>query len=129
MKDYQRKKNNKYHLPHEVYNATLWTIRDYARLKESAQAILEESPPPPDGQPKAGGCKGTIELKALKRETYLTKIKAIEKAIEIIPPEYRKGIWDNIMIYKRYPDDAAKSTYGVYKARFIFLVAENLKMI
>lgn len=129
MKEYQRKRNNKYHLPHEAYNATIWTIRDYERLKESAQAILDESPPPPDGQPKGAPSKGAIEIKALKRDAYLTKINAIEKGLEKIPREYRQGIWDNIVSYKRYPDDAAKSTYGIYKARFVFFVAENLKII
>lgn len=129
MKEYQRKHNNKYHLPREAYNATVWIIRDYKRLKESAQAILEESPPPPDGMPKGTGTVGMIEAKALKRDIYITKIKAIENALETIPPEYRKGVWENITIYKRYPNDAAKNTYGNYKARFIFHVAINLKII
>lgn len=116
-------------MPNEAYNATIWTIRDYERLKESTQAILDESPPPPDGMPKGTGTSGTIEAKALKRDVYITKIKAIEKALEIIPPEYRKGVWENITLYKRYPNDAAKNTYGNYKARFIFYVAMYLQII
>ena len=49
-RDYQRKRNNKYILPYAAYHQTVWQIRDYYRLKEEAQAILDESPPPPDGQ-------------------------------------------------------------------------------
>lgn len=34
MRDYQRRKNNKYYLPKSVYHRTLWVIRDYERMKK-----------------------------------------------------------------------------------------------
>ena len=38
MKEYQRKRNNPYQLPHNVYMRVLYHIRDYERMKAERQA-------------------------------------------------------------------------------------------
>lgn len=129
MTEYQRKKNNKYILPQAVYLSVLWTIRDYTRLKEEADAVLYESPSMYSGSVKSSAISDPTYNKAAKREGYLTKINAIDKAKDEIPKEYRKGVWDNIQYRSAFPLDAARSTYGYYKSQFIFNVARNLKMI
>ena len=79
MKDYQRQKGNRYILPRTLYHQTVWQIRDYYRLKEQADAILEESPPPPDGQPHGTSIGDQVAVKAIRRETMLSTVRVIEK--------------------------------------------------
>ena len=42
-RDYQRQRNNKYLLPNTVYHKTIWTIRDYYRVKESLNSLADTS--------------------------------------------------------------------------------------
>lgn len=128
MRDYQRQKGNKYILPRAVYNQTLWIIRDYQRMKEEAQAILVESPAPPDGMPKGTGTGDEVFRKAMERDDYIMKIRAIDKSLALIPAEYRKGVWNNITRYDRYPSDASRSTYAEQKSKFVFAVAVELNI-
>lgn len=99
---YQRK-NRKYTLPTAVYNATVWQIRDYYRLKEAFDSADDK----------------TIMCNVK------TVLDGIEDAIERIPQEYRKGVWDNIMFQSAYPLDASRATYGRYKTSFIYDVANT----
>ena len=98
---YQRK-TRKYTLPTAVYNATVWQIRDYYRLKEAFDGADDKSI--------------MVDVK--------TVIDGIDNAMEHIPEEYRKGVWDNIMFQSAYPLDASRATYGRHKSAFIFEVAE-----
>lgn len=129
MRDYQRKVGNKYILPNAVYHQTLWMIRDYYRLKEEANAILVESPPPPDGLPHGSSSGDEVAAKAERREELIAKIRQIDDALELIPIDYRNGVWCNAMGWDRFPDDADRSTYGRYKSKFIYFVAKNAGLI
>ena len=97
MKDYQRIKGNKYILPNAVYMQTIWILRDYPRMRQEADAILHESPPPPDGQPRGTGKGDDVFTKAARREDLLRKTSAIENALGSIPKEYRQGVWRNVI--------------------------------
>lgn len=129
MRDYQRQKGNKYILPRTLYHQTLWQIRDYYRLKEMAESIMEESPPPPDGQPRGSGVSDQVANKASRREHALNIIGIIDKEKELIPEEYRKGVWDNVLYGTSYPRTADRSTYGRYKSRFVYNIAKNLYLL
>lgn len=122
-------RRGKYILPNNVYLQVVYQIRDYFRLLEECQSILDESPAPPDGQPKAE-CQGSIvESKVLKRDRSLKIINVIDKEKENIPKEYRQGVWDNIMHGKSFPKDAGRATYSRYKSKFIYEVATKLFII
>lgn len=125
---YQRQKNNKYILPSAVYNKTIWQIRDYYRLKEAREAILNQSTTM-DGMPRGSGVGDPTFRKAEKLARVTDTIKVIEDAIEQIPSVYRKGIWDSIQFRSPYPLDADRSTYGRMKSRFVYLVARKLDYI
>lgn len=129
MRDYQRKKNNKYILPTAVYHQTIWLIRDYDRMVKELADILLESPAPPDGMPGGTNKVSEVQVKAERREPLLKKTTAIEKALKKVPREYRKGVWDNIQEHKAYPNDADRNTYGRWKSRFIREVAVSLGMV
>ena len=129
MREYQRSKNNKYILPASVYNQTIWLIRDYQRMKDEAEALLEDSPKPQDGMPHGSPSPDGVVNKVIQRDRYLTKCSAIERALASIPQEYRQGVWDSILFHTRYPANADRTTYGVYKSRMIYTVAKELGMI
>ena len=127
MNDYQRKKT-KYILPKAVYHTALWKIRDYYRQKEIANDMIDER----------GSCSGwysgarisdKVASTAIRRESFLKELKAIDDALKEIPEEYRSAVWNNIQFQQPYPLHADRSTYGRYKSRFIFLVAEKFNLI
>ena len=127
MREYNRKKG-KYTLPRAVYLATLWQIRDYYRMKEESGAILDESPAPPDGMPKGTTIGDMVFSKAVRRENYISKTRAIEEAFGVIPKEYRRGVWCNIVHREPFPLDADRTTYGRWKSRFVYEVAVKLEI-
>lgn len=130
MKDYQRKKNNKYILPQAIYLITLWTIRDYQRMKDEYSAIGSVSSPVIDGMPHGqGGTSDPTESQAVKAENLAVKIEAIESSLKAVPVYYRRGVWESIQYRSPYPLDGDRSTYGRWKSRFIHDVARKLNLI
>lgn len=129
MRDYQRKKNNKYILPNAVYHQTLWCIRDYYRMKERMDEILMESPAPPDGMPSDHNLSNEPQNKAEKRDPLFIKTQIIESSLTEIPEEYRKGVWENIQHGSGFPRTADRSTYGRWKSRYIYSVAVKMEFI
>ena len=129
MRDYQRRKNNKYYLPKSVYHRTLWVIRDYERMKEEAESMLVCGGAQNDGMPKGSNLTDRVADVAVKRCDLIREIEAIDLSLLDIPEEYRDGVWYNIQYNKPYPIGADRSTYGRYKSKFINQVARGLKLI
>ena len=125
-RDYQPHKNNPYILPRSLYLMTLAFIRDHHRKKEEYKALCEKSPPPADGLPRGSATGNPTEHLGLRRLELSIAISAVEDALQSIPEEYRKGVYANIVLYQRYPDDAEPRTYRRYKAKFIYKVAKNM---
>lgn len=128
MRDYQRKKS-KYILPDAVYHQVLWQIRDYYRLKDEAQAILEESPPPPDGLPHGNPDPDGVMKKVARRLELVRMTDMIEDELQRIPPEYRRGVWASILYRTAFPADADRTTYARYKSSMIYNIAERQGLI
>ena len=131
MRDYQRKHNNKYILPNAVYNATIWQIRDYNRLKDQLNDLADTSAAIDYSRDKVQTSANTdATLNAALRYSHVHDIcTAIETAKENMPEEYRIGVWNNILYYMPYPIDADRSTYGRVKSKFIYEVATSLEYI
>lgn len=127
--EYQRGGISCERLPQAIYNQVLWVIRDYNRMKTECDAILHESPLPPDGQPRASSYTDKIGNKVIRRDALLRKIKIIDDAFQSIPLEYRKGIWKSIMYRTPYPDDADRSTYSRWRMHVIQLIAKKLDLL
>ena len=127
--EYQVQKNNKYILPQAVYNRTIWTIRDYYRIKQETDSMLGLSAISMDGMPHGSNIGSEVENKAIKREESVNTIKAIEKELKRIPEGYREGVWNNIVKREKYPADADRTTYARYKSRLIYGVAKALYYI
>ena len=128
MREYQRK-TAKYILPGNMYMQTIYQIRDYYRLKEEAQAILDESPAPPDGMPKGKAEGSDPERRAMRRERYLKVVKIVDEAKALIPEEYRAGVWNNVLYHDAFPADADRTTYGRYKSMFVYRIARELFLL
>lgn len=106
MKDYQSKS---YTLPHDVYMQTLWFIRGYDRRRTEAEAILFRSSDED------------------RRKKLLSENKIIDKALEVVPEEYRAAILSNVCYRIPYPLCVAdRTTYSRWRVRFITEVAEGL---
>lgn len=125
---YQRQKNNKYLLPAAVYNKTIWQIRDYYRLKEARDDIIYQHGSD-DGMPHGSGTGDPTFQKAEKLAKVTDIVKVIEDALEQIPQEYRKGVWDSVQFRSPYPMDADRRTYGRYKSLFVYAVARKLDYV
>lgn len=128
MRDYQPKKG-KYVLPPSVYHVVLWQVRDYYRLKETADAILEESPPPSDGMPHGTPSPDGVLNKAARRIRLLEVVDMIDDEMQLIPKEYRRGVWNNVLYRSPFPRDADRTTYGRYKSRLLYRLAERQGLI
>ena len=129
MRDYQRKKDSKYLLPTPVYHQVLWQIRDYYRMKDMADAIIDESPGIGDGIPHGSPSPDGVFNKVIRRMDLTRITDIIEGELAKIPEEYRKGVWNNILYYTKFPLDADRSTYVRYKSRFIFQIAVQQGLI
>lgn len=126
MRDYQAKKNP-YYLEHTLYRRVLALVRDYPRMVEMREAILYESPKEPGG---GHGPGRPTESKALRMATLDDDIRAIERALDKIPREYRQGVMDNILAGRRMDDMiGARSTWSRWRGRFLWYVARNRRWI
>lgn len=128
MRDYQCKKNNPYHLPRTLYRRVISVIRDYKRQREEVNNILYGSHFS-EIAVKGGLPKSSVESMAIRLEKYTADLEAVEKALERIPAEYQKGVFQNITDGKRFPPTAHYNTWIRWKQRFIFYVAQNLNLV
>lgn len=127
MRDYQRKLNNSYSLPHTLYRRVLAVIRDYDRQREEINNILYGTA---EHHEISGGFIGKpTENTAVRILQYTGDIEAVEKALETIPEEYRMAVLDNIRYGDKFPYTAGASTWARWKAKFVYEVAKKLQLI
>lgn len=125
MRDYQRKKG-KYILPDAVYHRMIWMIRDYYRMKDEAEAIIDEGGGlNNDGMPHGSPSPDGVFNKVVRRQALVFATDIIEAELAKIPEEYRMGVWRNILYRTAFPDDADRTTYARYKSRMIYNLAEK----
>ena len=127
VRDYQPKKS-KYVLPKPVYHQAIWIARDYNRWVEELQEI-DKKDTDVNSYIKSNVPGNPIETMYLKKESYLDNINKMEQAVETIPEEYRKGVWNNVVNYKAFPLDADRTTYSRYKSKLIKEIAERFDLL
>lgn len=126
MRNYQRKKNNPYQLPHTLYMRMLYLVRDYPRLMEERRDILYGSSPSLDGMPRGTDISTPTESRAIALAAVEQECSAVEQALREIPEEYRAAVLDNITKNAPFPYIAGESTWRRWRARFLYYVARNL---
>lgn len=125
MRDYQPK--GKYYLDRRLYRRTLATIRDYSRMVEVVGDIILATP----DHDNNGGGKSSLpsaptENIAIMISDLERQIRIIENSLDIIPDEYKEGVWMNVTQDKSYPVESSKRTYSMYKQLFIYEVAVRM---
>lgn len=107
----------------EARQRALWLIRDYSNIKAKLDALDGFSGIDNDGQPRAHNPHSTVEEIAIQRAALSGEVRAVDKAFERIPPEYRRGIWEAITERKRYPDTAGLKTWKRWRQRVLWYTA------
>lgn len=130
MRDRQPNKGNAYYLPNTLYRRVLSIVRDYDRRCEERDGILYESSAFDDGMPRGCGPGRPVERAAIKLSQIEQEIIAIDRALEQIPEEYARYIFDNIRYGQSYPlDYAARNTWSRWRSRFLYFVAKNMRLL
>ena len=115
-------------MPKETQKTVAWLVKSYPRLVLQRHAILEASPRAPEVPGKSNKIMDPTGQTAAKLEKVTDKLHAIEAAKEMLPFEYRQGVWNNCVLGTRFPDYADPKTWKLYKNDFLFLVAAELGM-
>lgn len=116
-------------LPHTTYMRVIYAIRDYERIKAEYEAIVESSPAPPDGMPGGSKISDPTADKAIRLEDLGRQMHAIEAGLSVIPEEYRRQIYNNIVY--RIPYDTSYTSYYTYRywrQRMIVAIAKQMRL-
>lgn len=89
-------KKGDYIIPGTVWHCMLWTIRDRDRMEKEVTKVN------------------------------MKQVKAIDESMEMIPAEYRDGVWESVVNNKPYPKNAKRAVYSYWKRRFVYSVAVKL---
>lgn len=120
-KDYR----GKYKLAHDDYIATKRIVANYSNILDEYNSILHASASN-DGQPHGSGISDTTGQKAVKLAELSSKIIAVNRAIEKLPYEYRKPIFEHIAYKKPYELYVSRSTIRRWQYRFIYYVYRGI---
>ena len=115
MKEYQIQKDRKRVLPSEVYYQCLWVVKDMNRLQEIAGMEFRREMLAEDVLTYGNTAMQESPVAA----EAMFKLDCIHRALMEIPEIYREGIIENIH----------ENTWKKWKQRFIYMLAENLRLI
>ena len=104
-----------------------YLVRDYERMKKERSDILFSSSPS-DGLPHTGKSNPT-EAKALKLMVLDRECEAVDRALGIVPKEYRRAVLDKICRDAPYPYTAHRNTYGYWTSKLLYSIAKNLNYL
>lgn len=107
----------------EARQRALWLVRDYSNIKMRLAALDGFSSGLNDGQPRAHDPHSSVETDAIRRAELSAQIAAVDKAFEHVPPEYRQGLWENIVKRKPYPAIAGYKTWRRWRQRLLWWTA------
>ena len=105
----------------------LWRIRaEYLDGLREREEILEASAAPPDGQPR-----GTVTGNpTLRKAVALTErglfCDLVDRALKVVPDDYRAGVKAAAIYGRPYPTWAAIKTWQGYQRRFLDQLAADL---
>ncbi len=122
-------KNKNSKLSHSVYMQTVYFIRGHDDRKAEYLKVLHSQPPPPDGIPKNIKKGDPTADKAIKISRLSAAIIAVENALQVIPEEYREGVYQSIAYGKPTPGYAHRTTWSRHRASFVEAVAHKMSFV
>jgi DNA-directed RNA polymerase specialized sigma24 family protein len=130
MRDYQCGHNNPYWLPQTLYRRCLALVRDYERLKAERDNIIYAGGTG-DGQPHGESPVSTTEAKALRLVEIDADCDAVERALERLPAEYRRGVYTNVVygVCQWALTGASDRTWSRWRHMLLYTVAKNKRWI
>lgn len=127
MRDYKLKSSG---LQPHIYAQVVAIVKGYDSMKtEYEDILLRHNTEFLNGNPKGSSISDKTARDAAKRADLSEKIDAIDRALSSIPEEYRKGVWNNAVYGISYPQEAHRSTYWRYKAKFFHDIAKYMYWI
>lgn len=127
MRDYQPRIES-YRLERSVYRRVLAIARDYERMVRDYREILYATPARSGGG--GSGRADKTRLRAARRERLSRDIDAVERALDVVPEEYRAAVMVKLVrdVWPRgIPAD--RSTLYRWRARCLYALAINLGLI
>ena len=119
-------KTSEYTLPPSAYYRTVYLIKDYPRLCQEAEAVMLATPPQTEtSEIQRQRSIRAAETQAIKYASIMSDVRIIEDALEVIPDDAQAAILKNILYAEPYPIDRDKRTYGRYKQKYIYTVAQK----
>lgn len=133
-REWQQKRFPAFVMPDAVYYQSIWAVRDLARMEERLKELNYDvetgtfgSGIVSDGHRDYNMARPT-EKKAIEIAQLEGRVKAIRKALDVVPDPYRGFVLDNVTLNKKdqgYPTKIWK----IWKQRFLFNVAKNLSLM
>ncbi len=123
MNQYSGKYRKKYAKRREL----LWRIRaDYLDGLREREEVLEASPAPADGQPRATVPSDPTQRKAVQLTERGLFCDKVDRALKVVLDDYRDGVKAAVIFGVPYPDWAAPKTWQGYTRRFLDQLAAIL---
>lgn len=113
-------------LPRPVYSQIEWILRDYDRLKELSQQASAAEEAEDAIVFYAAECMGLTPQSVIDEAA--SKLAAIDRALLVLPEEYRKGVFENMAYKRRLPDEASENTWKKWKRLFVESLARELNL-
>lgn len=113
-------------LPRPVYCQIQWILKDYDRLKALSQQASAADKAGDAVVFYAGDCMGLTPQSVIDEAN--AKLEAIDRALLIVPEEYRNGIFENLAHKRILPDEASDNTWKKWKKLFVETLARELKL-
>ncbi len=111
-------------MPTTAYNRTIWTIKDYPRLKSEYDQLKNSA-----AASASAPCGSNVEEVTTRLADLEAEICQMQELINTIPADMREGIMDNICYEKSFPKNEqgklvpSLATWKHEKQKFIVLVA------
>ena len=125
MTFYQHTKNNPFKLPHNTYMSMRYLLRDYERLRKELLSYTGSY----DERMRAGVARRQPESDPEYVHELTRVLCAIGGAMQLIPEEYRRGLWRYIRYGESYSSYAHRNTWRKWHNRLCFHTAEKLDLV
>jgi len=119
----------KFYLPHNIKMQMRYLAKDFNRLSEKLDELLEETARP-DGQPTGNRRSDPVCGKVLAREKVRTKLAAMAWAKQQLPEPYREVVFCSYAVTNFEVDDIIdRKIFKLLRQMYLYKMAKYLNEI